>query len=247
MLNHQLYLAYREILSEIDTSYLQPKNERKESLKISGLFLPTVSELYQSAPNKVMIIGSETAGWEPLWNASKKEFDQFVSVDDYISRSMSKHSNFLERQLTIAGDAKGKTFHNFLRALAGKCGKSGLVYSNLYCFDWEKGNPEKSPIYDFIKGLSKRLLDAQLEILNPEIIILANGMSRSGVEARRAIFPLEKCLNSKNYDKEGVSKHYLWEFDYGKHKCFRIHHPSAISIQATNARRLLIDLLPSGC
>ena len=80
MNNKLLKLAYMNLLNDIDITCLENPETRKVVYgKLSGLFLPSVSENYSNAKNKVMIIGSETAGWEPLAKkvAGDTVFDDF--------------------------------------------------------------------------------------------------------------------------------------------------------------------------
>lgn len=237
MNNALLKIAYTDLLKDIDTRYLENPDIRKNIAKgLSGLFLPSVSDDYQNAKNKVMIIGSETAGWEPLAKA-KNTYDDFRCIENYIDRAMQKHQGFFKKELGKKTGDKGHTFHNFSRATARVAGEDGLVYSNLFCFDWHGRSPIRSPEFKFIKNLSAKLLDAQIKILQPDYIIFANGISSA--KYRRDFFPVGeglRCTNSKSYP-EIISSHYLWEFMLDdKIRCFRIHHPSSRSKRSKDAR-----------
>lgn len=94
MNNETLKAEYVELLKNIDTSYFDIPDRRVSGPKgISGLFLASVSNGYSHAKNKVMIVGSETAGWEPLAKKvdGKVSYDDFQSIDAYIGRTMQKH------------------------------------------------------------------------------------------------------------------------------------------------------------
>jgi uracil-DNA glycosylase len=160
---------------------------------------------------------------------------------------MNKHQRFFEIQLD-SKNQRGRRFHNLTRSVANKCGKDGLIYSNLFCFDWNKGSPIHSPYFEVIKKYSEALLKIQLRILEPEIIIFANGIT--SVPHRREFFPIhgdnQVCTNGRDYSSEGIANHHLWEFDLYKNiRCFRIHHPSTRTKEAAKARQFLINLLPS--
>ncbi len=240
MNNTSLSAEYYEVLKSLDRSYLDPQHPvGKRSEGLSGLFLTSVSNEYHRAKNKIMIVGSETAGWNIL-----KPNEPF-SLESYIEISMKKHQSFFERQLN-RNNERGNRFHNFTRSVANKCGKDGLIYSNLFCFDWNKGSPIHCPDFEVIKKYSEALLKIQIEILEPQIIIFANGMT--SVAQRREFFPIHGdnrvCTSRPNYI--GIANHHLWEFDLHKNiRCYRIHHPSARAKEAKIARKFLINLLPS--
>lgn len=224
--------------------YLDRKHpEGKSPANLSGLFLTSVFDEYPLAKNKIMIIGSETREWNIL-----KKNEEFTNLNDYIERSMNKHQKFFKNKLEEEKDSKGYAFHNFTRDVSDKCGKDGLVYSNLFCFAWKEGSPIHCKYFETIKKYSALLLKAQIEILKPQIIIFANGMT--SVPYRRDLFPIhgenQVCTNGRDYSNEGISNHQLWEFDlYKDIRCYRIHHPSARAKEAAKARKYLINLLPS--
>jgi len=237
MLNESLFNEYRNILKSIDLVYLDRKHPERSMYKdLSGLFLTSVSDDYFSAKNKIMIVGSETAEWNVL-----KPEESFIDLDSYIKKSMYKHKTFFSKQIR-ENNSRGYAFHNFVRSVAKKCGSDGLIYSNLFCFDWKKSSPIKCNHFETINKYSKLLLEKQLEILKPEIIIFANGMT--SVPYRRELFPLNKCTKSQNYADKGISKHHLWEFDFNGIHCFRIHHPSARAKEAALTREFILNLLP---
>lgn len=240
MNNALLQQAYVDILSDIDTRHLYPRRQRLlGGMGLSGVFLGSVSDQYAKARNRVMVVGCETAGWEPLgWG------EEFVSVEDYVARAMRKHRAFFEGKLAQTSRDRGNTFHNFTRAVAQVTGRDGLVYTNLFCFDWAKGSPIACPEFAFVKHLSKKLLHRQIEILQPQFIVFANGMASAG--CRREFFPAGeggRCSQSKSYP-ETISAHYLWEFVLDESiRCFRVHHPSARSKQAALGRSAALTLL----
>ena len=146
------------------------------------------------------------------------------------------------------------TFHNFVRGVARKIGPTGIIWANLYCFDWEKGLPERNEeLIESIKHYSGKLLKAQIKVLKPDIIIFANGTT--SVPFRRKLFPIKGennvCLNLRDYSSFGVQNKHLWEFnldglefDFDETiRCFRIQHPSACGRAARDARSFLIDML----
>ncbi|ABA88065.1 hypothetical protein Pcar_0808 [Syntrophotalea carbinolica DSM 2380] len=241
----ELANEYREILKDLDVSFLDPHHpsgRREEGL--SGLFLTSIPKQYKAAKNKIMIIGRETAGWNVL---NRNIQEEFTTLSSYIEKALTKHREFFEKQLNIR-NSRGQTFHNFTRAVAKKCGKEGIIYSNLFCFDWKKGSPIGCPYFETIKKFSEQLVKLQIRFFAPDIIIFANGMD--SVPYRREFFPIagdnKVCHNGRDYSDQGIPNGQLWEFDlFDSIRCFRIHHPSAYAQKAKVARKFLVDLLPS--
>lgn len=244
MTNDLLKSAYLDFLKDMDSACLDPSVRDNFCSGLSGLFLPSVSADYSSAKNKVMIIGSETAGWEPLGKKGKKVYDDFESIEDYIERAMKKHQNWFKEMLEQTSDDRGHTFHNFTRATARAVGGDGLIYANLFCFDWRKKSPAKCPQFAFIKDLSQKILEVQIKVLQPEFIIFANGISSA--KYRCEFFPVGeegRCTATKSYP-EKIQAHYLLEFMLDKKiRCFRVHHPAARDKEARRGRALALELL----
>lgn len=234
-------------LKNIDTGYLEKRETRRGGPKgLSGLFLPSVRDTYASARHKVMIIGSETAGWEPLATRSGEQvvYREFESVESYVDTSMRKHRHFFDKKLAQEKSDRGHTFHNYTRALAQLSGSDGLVYANLFCFDWRKSSPIRSPEFGFVKALSRQLLDAQIDVLRPDFIVFANGITSA--RYRREFFPHGeggRCSHERTHP-DVVPAHYLWEFVLdGRIRCFRVHHPSARHDTARAGRAGALALL----
>ena len=242
-MNTALIEKYSTILKDIDERFLDPdKKTSPNYAHLSGLFLPSVSDKYFEAKNKIMIVGRETKAW----NVLTKEHS-FTNIDNYISDSVEKHKRFFASQLHKK-NSKGAAFHNFTRSIANKCGESGLIYSNLFCFSFKKSNPANSELFHDIMNYSEQLLKAQIETLKPDVIIFANGSSTA--KYRRMMFPIDGpdcvCSNFNDYVHEGIENIQLWSFDLYKNiKCYRIMHPSSYSKDAMKSRDFLINLLPT--
>lgn len=242
MTNEMLSEEYHNILKNMDIMFFDRKfPEGKRPKDLSGLFLTSISDEYFNAKNKIMIIGSETAGWNVL-----KPEEEFMGLTAYITKSINKHKQYFKKELH-GKNSRGYSFHNFVRSVAKKSGKDGLIYSNLFCFDWKEGSPINCEYFGTIKEISKQLLKKQIEIFKPQTIIFANGIT--SVPYRREYFPIlgndKVCTNGRDYSTKGIPNHYLWEFELNSDiRCFRIHHPSARAKQAVKAREYLLTLLP---
>lgn len=247
MTNDLLAAKYCEILKDIKPEYLANKKLRLGGdAGLSGLFLPSVAEGYKQAKNKVMIVGREPRGWD----RSKKDGD-FESIETCVRNDMSQHRNFFEKEMKEdKKNDRGNSFHNYARAVKDTVGADGLIYSNLFCFSWgkPKGSPANAPkeVFKVIKEYSKKILDAQIEILQPDYIVFANGISSATY--RREFFPhttdedAGRCSAPKTHAAVGVK--YFWEFMLDeKIRCFRIQHPSAQSRAAAAGRKYSIEML----
>lgn len=242
-LTQNLSERYCDILKSLDISYLD-KHHPEHPKELSGLFLSSVPENYHLAKNKIMIVGRETKGWLEKFPKEDSLFLETTDLKNFIQKSMSVHQNFLNDRLNEK-NGKGRRFHNFTREVSKKCGQNGIVQTNLFCFSWNKKIPTRCSHFEIIKKYSEELLKAQIEILNPQIIIFASGSTSN--KHRKKFFPSNVCDNSSDYTAQGIANKQLWEFDlYKKIHCFRIQHPSSFSKDSVNARKYLIkELLPS--
>lgn len=230
---------YFEILKDVDPSFFDKNNEASKYLEgLSGLFLTSLPDGYFDSSLKIMIIGAETAGWDVL----KKH--QYVNISQYIDLAVDKHKKFQTHEINAEKiDDRGNTFHNFTRALARKIGENGIVYCNLFCFDWKGKSPVKTKYFNEIKQVSKRLVQAQLDFFEPDFIIFANGTSTYAY--RREFFPMQYCSDYFYLKDNGVPDEHFWGFTYqGKFKCFRIQHPSTWQVDlGKKTRSLLIEMI----
>lgn len=256
MNNKKLKEAYLEILTNHApensekwwANWLDPKQKPK---KISGLFLPSISGQYEASKTKIMLVGAETAGWDPL--LERNEFGQaltangepatrltYESLEDYVDKTMFRHSQVFSNGLA-AKNSKGKTFYNYLRELDKELApigagfeSAGWVWSNLHCFDWNGASPirNKSCYQNFIKPVSEKLLNKQIEILKPDFIVFLSGIFAA--KTRNDFF--EERVTKLPEQNHQFSTKYLWEFlmDNAQH-CIRTHHPSARNPEAQRA------------
>ena len=230
---------YLDILSELDESFFNEghKNNKKDE-GLSGLFLASEPENYWMAKNKIMIVGAETRGWNV-------NLAQEYSLEHYLLSSIEKNKSFFQKMMNEPRTRK-ITFHDFTRAVADKSGYDGLLYSNLFCFAWNEKSPIKTKYFDQIKNTSFKLLNAQIEYFEPEVIIFANG-SKNTIY-RRELFDPKLYSEGQDYSDEDISKNQLYKFLFAdKYLCYRIQHPSTIRGKklAISARKKLIELLPS--
>jgi hypothetical protein len=238
-----LVCAYRAILSDVPKHWLdQSRVEDPVYSKLSGLFLPGTSDAYLNAHNRILVVGRETRAWNVV-----SSYAPFVDLDDYIQRAMTKQQSFLSKALELPPD-KGESFFNFLRALAPDHGKESIAWANLFSLSWNGKSPMQWEHFHELRKISERLLKTQIEILEPDVIVFANGASSA--RYRRVYFPHKGessvCSRLADYRDEGVPIGQLWRFHlYDSISCFRIQHPSSISVGARAARQRLLEELRS--
>ncbi len=236
MLQEKLFERYMSIAEE-HQEFLEKSLSYNDLAK---LLLGSVPDEYEQAPNKILIVGRETKGWLKSWN-------DFQYDKNGIKRSMDKSKDFVRDQLKEKKkDTRGKSFFNFVRDVAKKSGDNGVLWANIYASDYKGGHINHIKDKDMIKEIetiSKKIIVAQIEALNPDIIIFATG--NQGIAARRRYFP-----NSELRERtaiEGYPSKDLWAFklpDYDA-QCYRIHHPSSFSNEKRQARQKIIEILPS--
>lgn len=236
--------AYYDVLNVLPQHWLdRSKSQDPEYAQLSGLFLPGTSASYQSAPQKIMVVGRETRRWDVL-----KGEDKFQSLEDYICKAMTIQQDHLAKFIREPRD-RGESFFNLLRDLADDHGVQSLAWANLFSFAWNKKSPMRWEHFPTLLEISERLLKAQIEVLRPHIIIFANGASSA--KFRQRYFPHKGegsvCTELGDFCREGVPRSQLWQFSlHERIQCFRIQHPSSISASSRAARRFLLGHLRGG-
>lgn len=245
MNSQQLIQAYTSVLEGQDVQLFGHGDRGCVYDGLNGIFLPSVSDGYETATHKIMLVGRETKSWNFF-----KQDQMPTTIADGVQRSVIHHQAWLAKELSQSKNDKGNSFSNFMRAFAQRYSTDGLIHSNLYCMALKAGNPSSSKHFGLIKQLSKKLLDQQIEILKPDVIVFANGSASA--KYRAEYFPIkgEKsvCFRGRDWSKEqNIANKHLWKFYlYDKIPCYRIQHPSARNAggkDATFAREYLIDNL----
>ena len=156
--------AYYDVLNALPQHWLdRSKTQDPEYAKLSGLFLPGTSASYQSAPQKIMVVGRETRRWDVL-----RGDDKFQSLEDYICKAMTTQQDHLAKFIRKPRD-RGESFFNLLRDLADDHGVQSLAWANLFSFAWNKKSPMRWEHFPTLLEISERLLKAQIEVLRPDI------------------------------------------------------------------------------
>jgi hypothetical protein len=213
---------------------------------LNDVFFPTAPDGFETAPLKVMVMGRETT----LWNYG--EGRTFQTVADYVNVGMTKHGDFLRRFLNAPASSSGLV--RLLKGAGEATSNAGLIWSNLFAVAHDAADPRKNAAaWPHVRDLSKALLDIQIDVLQPDVIIFANGIDSAGV--RREFFPHagpdgpvagDRCTGTRNWEADKISKRHLWGFQMdGRIKCFRTQHPSAKfhRAKAAAARQILMGEL----
>lgn len=238
-MQENLTRAYRNILSEVPPHWFdRSRIHEAEFAKLSGLFLPGTSVAYESSPQRILVVGRETRRWNVISSEAP-----FRTLDDYIQNGMAKQQAYLIRYLAAPPD-KGASFFNLLRSLASRHGRDGIAWANLFSFAWNGRSPTRWANFPALLEISERLLKAQIEVLEPDIIIFANGASSA--RFRQRYFPHKGdhsvCSEFADYRDQGIAVDQLWQFRLGrKIQCYRIQHPSSISAASRAARQFLLE------
>lgn len=243
-LEKQLIQKYSEILNnpEYQTLIKSIANDHKNSKGkgFSDILLGSVPDHYESAKNKILIVGRETRGWK-LDATNPIE----CYTDEIIQKSMNKSKSWVNDNLTgnLANGAKGTTFFNFIRKVSNKCGVNGILWANTFSVDYKKSIPNRSSLFQDIKNLSKELLQAQIDILKPDYILFIGG--KSSVSARREYFP---NLNGDGKSFDDIPIKYLEKFTFAEQEnpiCYRTYHPAYRGKNAQKGLEKLIEILPN--
>jgi hypothetical protein len=236
--------AYRDVLADLPQHWLDcSRSHEGEYAKLSGLFLPGTSLGFHCAPQRILLVGRETRGWSVL-----KGDDKFENLETYICKAMAKQQDHLAKFISEPKD-RGESFFNLLRDLANDHGTQGIAWANLFSFAWNKKSPMRWKHFAKLLEMSEQLLKVQISILQPDIIVFANGASSA--KYRQGYFPHKGkssvCSELSDFSKQGIPINQLWRFKlHQRIQCFRIQHPSSISIPSRAARRFLLEQLRVG-
>ncbi|OLQ74866.1 hypothetical protein BIT28_12965 [Photobacterium proteolyticum] len=233
---------YKRILSTINSDEFSFEND-----KYSGVFLTYPFEAYRTSKIKVMIVGRETAGWNT--NNGKNTIKRIVDknklnqLDDVVNESLSRYSWHLKDRKDGRVRTKHRShFKRFFLTVAKelKVEPEGIVYANLFAWDFNKRSPLRRPKQELekITNLSIELLAEQIRLYEPEHIIFATGVLK--------VDPIIKKLfveQFQGYKTNHVEPKKLWQFEAAGARCYRIAHPRAMGNEHPKFRQKVIGLI----
>lgn len=227
LINTKLAARYLSILENAQLGSLYD-----EANTFSGMFLPTVSEHYLAARKKVLIVGKETRSWANAKCAIKS--GRAANVEG-VTAAMERHRKFLQKPPT---DSK---FMQFYRAanitLAGSTSylPSTAIWSNLFCVSSSSKSPVGTSSFQLVSELSQKLLEAQIDILEPDAILFTTGTGYD--KYLKAFFP-------GRTDSQVITPRALWAFKINVVQCYRTSHPqwaSGREHREDALRRILLE------
>lgn len=241
-LRSKLVAKYEEILIKTDQNLVfKDLRLTPDYTGFSDLFLTDAPAEWTSG-KRVLIVGRETRGWGPKPPARYED-----GITNLICRLMDTQSAHYEKYVSVAKEP-GMRFFHFVRNVAKIVGKGNVAWGNTFAMDWKRSTPtkRKTPHFESLIDLSGSLLKAQIEILQPDVIIFAAGKGGAGV--RRRFFPTNgaESVCSEPRDFDGIANANLWAFKlYGKIQCYRIDHPSSRDERFQIARARVLQELKS--
>lgn len=197
---------YEDIL---DLAELQALS--RENPGLAGLFVADAQEAYLASTHPVMIVGQETRGWltKDGGLAASCAADR---LGNYLETCLQRH----RRQFKMS--ASTSQFFQFYwevnRQLGGGT-QPTVAWSNLFCLAHHEGSPVGSPHFERIVEISGQLLQAQIEVLRPRVILFVTGPGYDKY--------LKRIL--KIEDSKRIVARRLWAFTVGGVLCLRTTHP----------------------
>ncbi|WP_458765921.1 uracil-DNA glycosylase family protein [Cupriavidus basilensis] len=209
---HTLAQRYLDILSNCALQDIF-----HDSQNTSGVFLPGVSLSFDDAKHRVMVVGMETKKWRDESCPFKKGS---IPTLDAVVESMSVQRKCLE------GPAGRHKFLQFLKHVSKVARESlpgadvSIVWANMFCVSHAAKSPTKSPSIAQIQALSANLLRAQIEIVDPEVILFTTGAGYDSF--------VRECFPERS-DSKVIEPRCLWQFRLGPAICFRTSHPRYVA------------------
>lgn len=184
--------------------------------KLSGLFLPCVSEEYLRSPFRVMLVGQETRGWAgSISDFTKFEASTF-SMRDYIEKNMERYRKHGQKS---AGTSKFKQFHSELHNHLSKDVAStgnAIFWGNTLCASLNEASPVSATTFERLREISEKLLSVQFEVLRPNIVVFASGY-RYDKYIKPVIGPWVTL--------DGFESKRFWPFETSNFFGYRVPHP----------------------
>jgi len=171
---------------------------------LAGVFLPSAP----LKPVSLMIVGRETTSWfgglPRIHHTTRAE---------YVAASMERHRQALEQR---AGRSKFRQFYKKTAQTVEAAGGS-VVWHNLFALSFKKNSPVRCPAFEAIADISRKLLLAQIEILQPKAVLFVTGPSYDSY--------IKTCFQGRMTESHVLEKRRLWGFKIDGKPCFRTNHP----------------------
>jgi len=190
----------------------RPLFDDKHLCELSSPLLISISDAYLTAPVRIMFVGKETNGW---WG----KLGAYYTAEKAFAELMKRY----QQQMGMT-KWPGRFFPMLRRTAQELAGAQvdAIAWTNLMRVDWEHGKGFSRNSKEFSEALTKlsqKMLQFEVELLKPDVIIFACGASYDSVI--KTTFPIR--TNSVS-----IVKRALWQFNVGEILCFRSQHPQAI-------------------
>lgn len=215
---------------------------------LSKIHLGFVPDDFKQKKHRILIVGRETRGW----GEKQKDLEKYDQSSVYQLMSLSKY--WVKRNLEKSDlvNKRGRRFFNFFRKVSQENPNASILWANIFCVSYKKSNPSKidtKSVFANIKKISESLLKAQIEILQPNIIIFASGLDNQAIIARRDYFKDGLKPSGKSV-VSGLDKKYLEQFYFSGNYdedilCYRTVHPSSRTDYSVIALKELRKILKS--
>lgn len=244
-LHEELAQLYFDILSkDIYQPLIQhiahDQKSTKKSAGLTNLFLGFVPDYYATAGHQILVVGRDVQGWRNREYIEQYDQNAIELSMNYSKEWLKKHLNHESQQ-----QQEESSFFNFIKKIAEKSGDEGISWANLFAVDIQKLHPRQQTEFNLIKQLSKELLQAQITVLQPDIVLFFSGLDTQASQARREYFP--RLIGSGQPEVEHLPKQYLERFYFNQQSfpiCYRTCHPCNKSKYGRQGLRELLKLLP---
>jgi hypothetical protein len=187
----------------------------------------SVSSEYLGARTRVMFIGQETRGW-------------LGRLSDYYNSTHGMDAVLDRYKAFIRTTSKAGAFVQTLRSVENRLA-GGLVgavaYANLIKMDWKRKSTDSRRSIEHsahLRDLSVRLLQAEIKLLRPHVIIFATGPAYDAL--------VKRVLPDLQTIKVHVPRQ-LWEFEAAGALCMRVQHPQTRVQSAKAQYERMFDLI----
>jgi hypothetical protein len=214
---HQaLSRAYQAILTDEALASLE-----QVETDLAGVFLPSAP----ANPVSLMIVGRETTSWfggfRKIHSAPRAE---------YIAASMERHHQAIGQR---AGRSKFRQFYKKAEKIIEPTGGS-VAWHNLFAISFKKNSPVRCKAISHIADLSRKLLLAQIEILQPRAVLFVSGPSYDSY--------IKACFQGRMTGSHVYEKRRLWGFKIDGTPCFRTNHPRCAKGESARTKSLQLLL-----
>ncbi len=221
---HALIARYLDIVRLEELGVLAAEQEN-----LAGLFVGSVSDEYLGSSRRVMIVGKETRSWI----GGLRKAENFHDAETYIGHAMQRHAAYLQDP-----QAKSKFFQFYKETSRKFAGNKpalpkSVAWANLFCLSYKTQTPVQAMgQFERIKNLSRELLRAQIEVLEPDVIFFVTGAS------------YDKYIKEFFEISEGraIVKKSLWSFKADGIPCYRTTHPQWEKGRADRSQALALAM-----